>query len=132
VRPVERVTVWSRTGAHAATLAAEPLVHGRQLRAGNPLDLIGGLTPAMREADDDCFAGASIGVDTGEARVRSGDPLGLISRAMFTAPDGCGDLATLARGLAKGRTSAAVRTGFKTVGNALEDLAAAIVGFESG
>src|SRR5205814_673036 len=50
-----------------ATLATEPIVEGRWLRAGSHLDLIGSFTPAMREADDDCFKGAAIYVDTPEA-----------------------------------------------------------------
>jgi ornithine cyclodeaminase len=38
-----------------------------------------------------------------------------------------GTLATLCRGIAAGRTSAAQRTVFKSVGTALEDLAAAML-----
>ena len=48
-----------------ATLATEPVVHGAWLRADSHLDLIGSFTPAMREADDACFAGATqLYVDT--------------------------------------------------------------------
>ena len=59
-----------------ATLATEPVVHGAWLRPGTHLDLIGSFTPAMREADDACFAGASLWVDTEEALKKSGDLLG--------------------------------------------------------
>jgi ornithine cyclodeaminase/alanine dehydrogenase-like protein (mu-crystallin family) len=108
-----------------ATLATEPLVHGRHLRAGSHLDLIGSFTPAMREADDDCFAGTGLWIDTDEALHKSGDLLGPISRGVFAASDVRGTLAQLARGAAPGRTRADERTVFKSVGSALEDLAAA-------
>jgi ornithine cyclodeaminase/alanine dehydrogenase-like protein (mu-crystallin family) len=108
-----------------ATLADEPLVHGRQLRPGSHLDLIGSFTPAMREADDDCFAGAGLWIDTDEALHKSGDLLGPMSRGVFAPGDVRGTLAQLARGQAPGRTHAHERTVFKSVGSALEDLAAA-------
>lgn len=110
-----------------ATLATEPLVHGRWLRPGGHLDLIGSFTPAMREADDDCFAGAAIYVDTEEALAKSGELLGPMSRGVFAAADVRGTLAALARGEAGGRRDADGRTVFKSVGTALEDLAAAML-----
>ena len=110
-----------------ATLATEPLVQGRWLRSGTHLDLIGGFTPAMREADDDCFRGASVHVDTDEALRKSGDLLGPISRAVIAPADIRGTLAALARGECPGRRDPAERTVFKSVGTALEDLAAAML-----
>lgn len=114
-----------------ATLATEPVVHGRWLRAGHHLDLIGSFTPAMREADDDCFAGAALYVDTGEALRKSGELLGPLSRGVFAATDVRGTLAALARGEATGRRSRDERTVFKSVGTALEDLAAATLVWET-
>ena len=109
-----------------ATLATAPLVQGRWLARGSHLDLIGSFTPAMREADDDCFRDATIFVDTEEALVKSGDLLGPMSRGVFAAGDVRGTLAALARGAAHGRGDGDERTVFKSVGTALEDLAAAI------
>ena len=60
-----------------ATLATAPLIQGAWLRAGSHLDLIGSFTPQMREADDACFAGASVFVDTDEAVARAQE-LGLV------------------------------------------------------
>ena len=114
-----------------ATLATAPLIHGRWLRPGSHLDLIGSFTPAMREADDDCFVGARVWVDTEEALHKRGDLLGPLSRGVIQAADIAGTLATLARGSANGRRSADERTVFKSVGTALEDLAAAMQVFES-
>jgi ornithine cyclodeaminase len=114
-----------------ATLASEPVVRGAWLRAGTHLDLIGSFTPAMREADDDCFAGAALYVDTEEALKKSGELLAPMARGVFAASDVRGTLATLARGHASGRTGAQERTVFKSVGTALEDLAAAMLVHES-
>jgi ornithine cyclodeaminase len=114
-----------------ATLATEPVVHGRWLRAGQHLDLIGSFTPAMREADDDCFAGAALYVDTDEALKKSGELLGPLSRGVFAATDVRGTLAALARGELPGRRSRDERTVFKSVGTALEDLAAATLVWET-
>jgi ornithine cyclodeaminase len=110
-----------------ATLATEPVVRGDWLRPGSHLDLIGSFTPAMREADDACFAGAALFVDTEEALTKSGELLGPLARGVITAAGVRGTLTTLARGEAAGRTSNGERTVFKAVGTALEDLAAAML-----
>jgi len=115
-----------------ATLATEPLIRGEWLRDGTHLDLIGSFTPTMREADDGCFRGASIYVDTEEAWHKSGELIGPMSRGVFAASDVRGTLARLCRGEATARTAARERTVFKSVGTALEDLAAAVLVFESG
>jgi ornithine cyclodeaminase len=110
-----------------ATLATAPLIEGRWLRPGSHLDLIGSFTPAMREADDACFAGATLYVDTEEALRKSGDLLGPLSRGVLHEGSLCGTLSTLARGESPGRRTAQERTVFKSVGCALEDLAAAML-----
>ncbi len=118
------------TQAHiisCATLATEPLVLGRWLQPGSHLDLIGSFTPAMREADDACFAGAALVIDTDEALAKSGDLLGPMARGVFGAADVRGTLAALCRGMAPGRLADSERTVFKSVGTALEDLAAAML-----
>ena len=114
-----------------ATLATAPVVLGRWLKAGSHLDLIGSFTPAMREADDDCFVDAALYVDTDEALEKSGDLLGPLSRGVLAAGDVRGTLAALVRGDAQGRRNDVERTVFKSVGTALEDLAAAILVVES-
>ena len=114
-----------------ATLATEPLVSGGWLRPGSHLDLIGGFTPAMREADDACFAGARLYVDTDEALRKSGDLLGPMTRGVFDTAQVCGTLAALCQRSTAGRRSPQERTVFKSVGTALEDLAAAMLVEES-
>ena len=114
-----------------ATLATAPLVQGRWLRRGTHLDLIGSFTPSMREADDACFAGAALYIDTEEALHKSGDLLGPMARGVFSAAQVRGSLSALARGEVKPAHAADERTVFKSVGTALEDLAAAIEVYES-
>ncbi|MFM9925424.1 ornithine cyclodeaminase family protein [Variovorax sp. H27-G14] len=114
-----------------ATLATQPVVHGAWLRAGGHLDLIGSFTPQMREGDDACFRDAQLFVDTQEALMKSGDLLGPMSRNVFAAEDVAGTLADLTSGKAKAQSTGTGRTVFKAVGTALEDLAAAILVFES-
>ena len=109
-----------------ATLAREPIVRGTWLRAGSHLDLIGSFAPTMREADDDCFAGATLVVDSDDAATKSGDLIGPIARGVVD-PGAIATLADLARGRRRGRSVDSERTVFKSVGSALEDLAAAIL-----
>jgi len=109
-----------------ATLATTPLVHGAWLRAGQHLDLIGAFTPEMREVDDDALVRARIYVDTREgALTESGELIQAIDAGIITAGDVRGDLADLTRGRVSGRGSAEEITLFKSVGSAIEDLAAA-------
>ena len=110
-----------------ATLATEPVVRGGWLAPGSHLDLIGSFTPAMREADDACFANAQIFVDTAEAFQKSGDLLGPLQRKVIADSERWPTLETLCRGEAQGRTAGAQRTVYKAVGSALEDLAAAVL-----
>lgn len=114
-----------------ATLATVPVIEGAWLSPGSHLDLIGSFTPKMREADDACFAGARLFVDTSEALQKSGDLLGPMSRGVFSAQDVCGNLAELCAGAVPGRSADDQRTVFKSVGTALEDLAAAALVFEA-
>ncbi|MEP6502169.1 MAG: ornithine cyclodeaminase family protein [Betaproteobacteria bacterium] len=113
-----------------ATLSAAPLIRGEWLRLGTHLDLIGGFTPAMREADDACFAGADVWVDTAEALVKSGDLLHPMASGVLRREDVRGTLADLCA-RPRAERDAAVLTVFKSVGTALEDLAAAILVYET-
>jgi ornithine cyclodeaminase len=108
-----------------ATLATAPLIRAEWLRPGTHLDLIGSYTPQMCEADAPCFAQCRVYVDTDEALLKSGDLLRAIAAQAFGAEQLQGTLAQLCTGLRRGRDGAAQRTLFKSVGSALEDLAAA-------
>jgi ornithine cyclodeaminase len=114
-----------------ATLSTSPLIEGQWLAPGSHLDLIGGFTPQMVEADDACFRSAQLFIDTEEALQKAGDLLGPMTRGVFTASDVAATLAELCRGTHAGRRDVAARTVFKSVGTALEDLAAAMLVWQS-
>lgn len=108
-----------------ATPSTAPIIHGDWLRPGTHLDLIGSFTPAMREADDACFARGHIYVDTRDALAEAGDLTGPIAAGVITADDIRGSLADLCAGRVAGRTADSDIIIFKSVGTALADLAAA-------
>jgi ornithine cyclodeaminase len=109
-----------------ATLARAPIVFGRWLAPGSHLDLIGSFMPAMREADDDCLAAAQVFVDSDDATTKSGDLIGPLARGVV-GRDAIGTLADLARGRRNPGRPRGQRSVFKSVGSALEDLAAAML-----
>ena len=108
-----------------ATLARTPLVQGAWLRPGTHLDLIGGFTPAMREADDTAVRRSRVFIDTDAALAEAGDLLDPIAHGVLRRDDIEGDMFMLCRGEAAGRRASEEITLFKSVGSALEDLAAA-------
>lgn len=109
-----------------ATLATSPLVRGAWLRPGQHLDLIGSFRPDMREADEEALLLADIYVDTREGALReSGELTQAIASGALTPADIRGELSDLVGGLVAGRTTARQVTLFKSVGTAIEDLAAA-------
>jgi ornithine cyclodeaminase len=80
----------------------------------------------MREVDDEALARSRIYVDTREgALAESGELVQALAAGVITAADIHGDLAALTRGTISGRDSADEITLFKSVGCAIEDLAAA-------
>src|SRR5690606_3801467 len=107
-----------------ATLAHAPLVRGEWLTRGTHLDLIGSFTPAMKEADVDCFAMSRVYVDSEEALAKAGDVLDAMAAGTFAPAQLQGTLTQLCRGQCDGRRHQEERTLFKAVGSALTDLAA--------
>ena len=152
VRPIHVVDVWNPTPARAdglvaalrrdgfdarrvpdvqaaagqadiiscATLSTAPLIQGAWLRPGTHLDLVGAFTPAMREADEAAMRRGRVFVDTLAALHEAGELTG------FGEGDVCGTLETLCQN-GVGRLGADEVTVFKSVGTALEDLAAAVL-----
>ena len=109
-----------------ATMTREPLIHGAWLRPGQHLDLVGAYTPEMREADDEAVRRARVFVDTREGALKeAGDLVQPIATGIIGEDDIEGDLFELTRGTASGRGGDEEITFFKSVGTALEDLAAA-------
>jgi alanine dehydrogenase len=109
-----------------ATMSAAPIVRGAWLKPGAHLDLVGGYTPAMRETDDDAIRRTRVYVDTRVgAGKEAGDIVQPLQSGVLTEAAIAGDLFELARGKATGRRGADEITLFKSVGTAIEDLAAA-------
>jgi ornithine cyclodeaminase len=109
-----------------ATLASEPLVQGEWLRAGQHLDLVGAYKPDMREADSKAVSRAEVYVDTrAGALSEAGDIMLAIDDGSIRESDVRGELRELVKGIAGGRTADDAITLFKSVGTAIEDLAAA-------
>jgi ornithine cyclodeaminase len=113
-----------------ATLAREPLIRGEWLRPGTHLDLIGGFTPAMREADDTAVRRARVFVDTDAALAEAGDLIDPLARGVLRRTEIAGSLFSLCRAETAGRREADEITLFKSVGSALEDLAAAGLAYD--
>ena len=111
-----------------ATLSAEPLIQGAWLKKGAHVDLVGGFTPMMREADDRAVKRARVYVDTRAGAMKeAGDIVQPLKRGVIEQKDIRGDLFELCAGKAKGRTTDSQITLFKSVGSAIEDLAAAML-----
>lgn len=109
-----------------ATTSCEPLVQGAWLRPGTHLDLVGGFRRDMREADDEAVRRARVVVDTyAGALAEAGDLTQPIERGVIDRAHVRAELAELLAEPARGRTAPSDITLFKSVGTALEDLAAA-------
>jgi ornithine cyclodeaminase/alanine dehydrogenase-like protein (mu-crystallin family) len=153
VRPITRTLVWARDAAKAAalakaegaevatdlaaavavadivsaaTLATAPLIEGQWLQPGTHVDLVGAYSPGRREADAEAVGRASVFIDTeGGAKAEAGDLIQALAEGRFAWRDVKADLSMLVRGAHRGRADAAEITLFKSVGAAIEDLAAA-------
>jgi ornithine cyclodeaminase len=111
-----------------ATLSPTPLIKGAWLKKGAHVDLVGSFTPRMREADDQAVKRARVYVDTrAGATKEAGDIVVPLKKGIIARNDIKGDLFDLCRGKARGRTGASQITLFKSVGSAIEDLAAAML-----
>ena len=109
-----------------ATGGRDPLVFGEWLKPGSFLDLVGSHTPDRRECDDQAVRRSRVYVDTlAGALAEAGDLLIPLQHGVIRQSDILGDLHALCRGEVAGRLTPHEITLFKSVGSALEDLAAA-------
>lgn len=110
------------------TLSQTPVVSGGWLKEGAHLDLVGAFRPNAREADDAAVKRSRIYVDTRRGALKeAGDLVIPISAGIIKESAVQGDLFELCRGQAAGRKTRDEITLFKSVGSAIEDLAAAIM-----
>lgn len=115
----------------SATLSGQALIRGDWLSAGAHLDLVGAYNMQTREADDEALRRARIVVDTAAALSEGGDVAIAIRSGALSESAVLGDLAALVRGEIVPRRGDGDITLFKSVGTAIEDLAAAILAYET-
>ncbi|CAL2076753.1 Ornithine cyclodeaminase [Tenacibaculum dicentrarchi] len=113
-----------------ATLSKTPLVLGKYLKAGQHVDLVGAYKKDMREADNEVIKKGAVYIDTYQGGLKeSGDILIPLQTGILKQEDINADLFELcsSKEIAeeKGRKNDDEITVFKSVGHALEDLAAA-------
>ncbi|WP_438424901.1 ornithine cyclodeaminase family protein [Aquimarina macrocephali] len=109
-----------------ATLSKTPLVLGKYLKTGQHVDLVGAYKKDMREADNESIKKATVFVDTFQGGLKeSGDIVIPLKEGILKEDDIAADLFELCSKAKQGRTSDSEITIFKSVGHALEDLAAA-------
>jgi ornithine cyclodeaminase/alanine dehydrogenase-like protein (mu-crystallin family) len=149
VRPFSEVRVWSPRNArafaerHGVTATAtpeeavrgadvvvvavnsrEPALFGRWLSPGTHVNAIGATRPDWRELDDEVLARARLYVDSREAATReSGD--------VMAAREVVAEIGEVVAGVHPGRGSADATTLFKSVGVAVEDVAAAALVYDA-
>ena len=109
-----------------ATAAAEPVVEDAWIRDGAHVTSIGAPVPHQREMDPELVARARVIVDSrAGALAESGDIMQGIAEGRFDESHVAAEIGDVIRGQAKGRTSPTEVTIFKSLGMAVEDVAAA-------
>lgn len=125
-----------------ATLATEPVIRGDWIQSGTHIDLVGSFTPQMREADNGLIQKAEVYVDfRAQALVETGDLIQPIQAGYLHPQDIRADLPQLCKRPLTAESVRDIRNGFKapnnaitlfkSVGDAREDLATAILVYES-
>ncbi len=155
VLPELELRVWSRTPEHAEALALEahgiacetvdealdgadvvctctasrePVVRREWLAPGTHLNAVGASIPSARELDADVVADASLFVDRRESTLNeSGDYLRAVEERGIGPDHILAELGEVLSGSHAGRRDDAELTVFKSLGIAVEDLAAAVL-----
>lgn len=109
-----------------ATAAREPILSRDWLSPGVHVNAVGACVPAAREIDTATVAAASVFVDSRDAAmVESGDVLIPMREGAIPADHVRAEIGAVFAGLAPGRSSRDEITLYKSLGVAVEDLAAA-------
>jgi ornithine cyclodeaminase len=108
------------------TSAPEPILRRAWLRAGAHVNAVGSSIPTTRELDTETMAAASLFVDRRESTLNEAGDFLFPQREGAIGPDHIrAELGELLVGSAAGRTSSEELTVFKSLGLAVQDLAAA-------
>jgi ornithine cyclodeaminase/alanine dehydrogenase-like protein (mu-crystallin family) len=109
-----------------ATTAVEPIVRREWISAGAHLNLVGSSTPSAREVDSETMAAASLFVDRRESTINEAGDYLLAVRDGVIGPNHIrAEIGEVLNGDKPGRKSPDEITLFKSLGLAIEDLAAA-------
>ncbi len=109
------------------TAAREPVLAGADLAAGAHVNAVGACFPAARELDSAAVAGARLFVDRRESALHeSGDFLVPLREGAIGADHIQGELGEVLAGRVAGRGNSSEITLFKSLGLAVEDLAASL------
>ncbi len=109
-----------------ATPAMTALFADADLSPGTHINAVGAYTPAMQEIPPETVARARIVVDQREAAwAEAGDLVTARDRGLITEADVYAEIGELASGAKSGRHSPEEITFFKSVGNAVQDIAVA-------
>lgn len=115
-----------------ATLSPTPVIKGEWLKPGTHLDLIGSHKPDTRETDDTAILRSHIFVDTREGALHETGDLAIpIKTGIFNPAQVKADIKELCLQQHPGRTAPDEITIFKSAGLAVEDLAAALLVYNS-
>jgi ornithine cyclodeaminase len=107
-----------------ATAARAPLFDADDVRGGTHVNAIGAFTAEMIEVPQALVARAKVVVDSREAcMVEAGDLVKPMHEGLISATHLYAELGELVAGQKPGRTSASEITLFKSVGNAVQDVA---------
>jgi ornithine cyclodeaminase/alanine dehydrogenase-like protein (mu-crystallin family) len=108
------------------TSSASPIVEGRWLGPGSHINAVGSCLPTAREFDTDAMRRVRLFVDSRESAAHeSGDFVMAVREGGIREDAIAGEIGELLLGRGEGRSSPADITLFKSLGLAVEDLAAA-------
>lgn len=114
-----------------ATSSRSPVVRSEWIADGAHICAVGACRPDQREMEGALVARARLFVDSREgATAESGDVVLAIAEGLFDARHIAGELGELAAGRIQGRQRADQVTVFKSLGMAVEDVAAAHLAYE--
>lgn len=107
-----------------ATTAKQPVFDAAWVKPGTHVSGVGSFTPEMQETPEDYVVNARIVVDMAEhALAETGDLIIPLKNGSLKESDIVGELGGLVLGEFEGRTFAEENTYFKSVGNAVQDVA---------
>lgn len=110
----------------SVTNSTSPLFRTEDLKEGVHINAIGSFTKYMREMPDDVYTGAALYVDHKESCFKeSGDIIIPLSKNLIDKNNYRGEIMQLLKGKIAGRENPKIRTIFKSVGIATQDLIAA-------